>query len=225
MGEFHRLYEHAGLPGKQAQIPSHDRRRNLRKRCFIEVDYSVRSHRYKGSIQDISEGGAYVRSNSARRFLSGEDIFLIIPLRVLGDQLKGKIAWVRPHGMGVEFQIPELATVRGDSLTPEEESKDMGKIKNRKIRWEPSASADVKYKLYWSIGGGVDYHSDHVDVGNVTEVNLPGDIPAFPLTSGRFELGISAISEAGNESELTKATVHVDFSVPEAPKSLMVEDG
>ena len=100
----------------------------------------------------------------------------------------------------------------------------MAKIKNRKIRWEPSATADVRYRLYWSIGGGVDYHSEHAELGNVTEVNIPADIPLFPLISGNFELGISAISEAGNESDLTKATVHVDFAVPDAPKNLMVED-
>ena len=82
----------------------------------------------------------------------------------------------------------------------------------------------MKYRLYWSIDGGVDYHSDHVDVGNVTEVNFPNDIPSFPLTSGKVELGISAISEAGNESELTKTTIQMDFTVPGAPKNLRVED-
>jgi hypothetical protein len=101
----------------------------------------------------------------------------------------------------------------------------MAKIKQRKVRWEPSSTADIiKYRLYWSIGGSVDYYSDHADVGNVTEINLPNDIPLFPLTLGRFELGISAINEAGNESELTKTTVQVDFTVPEAPKNLRVDD-
>jgi len=100
----------------------------------------------------------------------------------------------------------------------------MGKIKSRKVRWEPSPTEGVRYRLYWSIGGGVDYYSDHADVGNVTEVMIPKDIPSFPLTSGRFELGISAINQAGNESELTKAIVHVDFTVPEAPQTLVIEE-
>ena len=141
------------------------------------------------------------------------------------------MVWVRPHGIGVQFQSPEhhyreLETVEKDTYgsVPAEESEIMGKVKNKKVRWEPSTSQDVKYRLYWSIGGGVDYHSDHVDLGNVTEVTLPGDITAFPLTSGRFELGISAINQAGNESELTKATVQVDFTVPEPSKKLIVED-
>jgi hypothetical protein len=224
MGEFRRLYEHAGTRGKRSLIPSQDRRRYPRKKCFIEVEYSALGHRYLGSLLDISEGGAYVRSNMAKRFSPGEVVFLILPLKILGSQLRGQIAWVRPHAMGVEFQIRELTPVRGNSLTAEKGSKGMAKIKNRKIRWEPSATADVRYRLYWSIGGGVDYHSEHAELGNVTEVNIPADIPLFPLISGNFELGISAISEAGNESDLTKATVRVDFAVPDAPKNLMVED-
>ena len=224
MGAFRRLYKHTATHGKTHLIPVQDRRRYSRKKCFIEVEYFIRGHRYLGSIQDISEGGAYVRSNTARRFLSGEEVSLIIPLRILGDQIRGEIAWVRPHGMGIDFQIKGFEPVRGNALTPEKESKDMGKIKNRKIRWEPSSTANVNYRLYWSIGGGVDYHSDHAQLGNVTEVNIPADIPLFPRISGNFELGISAISEAGNESDLTKATVHIDFAVPEAPKNLMVED-
>ena len=82
----------------------------------------------------------------------------------------------------------------------------------------------MNYRLYWSIGKGVDYSSSHADVGNGTQVMVPKDIPSFPLISGEFELGISAINEAGNESELTKTTVRFDFKVPEPPKGLMVED-
>jgi Tfp pilus assembly protein PilZ len=207
-----------------------ERRKHPRKACFIELDYMVQERWYKGSIQDISEGGAYVRSG--RRLPPGENILLVIPLKILGDQLRGRIVWVQPHGMGVEFQAsvhdysePEAVQKDSYEFISIKESEEMGKIKQRKVRWEPSTSSEViRYRLYWSIGGGVDYHSDHADVGNVTEVNLPNDIPLFPLTSGKFELGITAINEAGNESELTKTTVHVNFTVPEAPTKLIVED-
>jgi hypothetical protein len=63
-----------------------------------------------------------------------------------------------------------------------------------------------------------------VEVGNVTQVILPDDVPSFPLMVGQFELGISAISEAGNESDLVKTSVFLDFSIPEAPKNLKIED-
>ena len=201
-----------------------ERRLHPREACFIDTGYMIQNHWYKGHIRDISSGGAYVEAMQSRVFSPGEEILLVARITVLREQLRGKIAWVGMYGMGVKFQIPELAPVPGESLSPDKERKNMGKIKNKKIRWEPSTTEGVKYRLYWSIGGGVDYHSDYADVGSMTEINLPGDIPSFPLTSGKFELGISAISEAGNESELTKATIQVDFTVPEAPKNLMVED-
>jgi hypothetical protein len=209
--------------------PKKDRRLHPRETCFIETGCMVQNRWYRGFIKNISAGGVYVQAMESRIFSPGEDILLVAKIRVLREQLRGKIVWVGLYGMGVKLQLPELdsgelAPVSGDSLTSENESNKMGKIKSRKIRWEPSSTPNVKYRLYWSIAGGVDYHSDHADVGNVTELNFPDDIPLFPLTWGRFELGISAINEAGNESELTKATVQVDFTVPEAPKNLRVED-
>jgi hypothetical protein len=206
-----------------------ERRQHPRETCSIETGYMVQNRWYRGCIQDISAGGAYVQAMQSKAFCPGEDISLVARIRVLREQLKGKIAWVGLYGMGVKLQTPELdsgesATVAGDNFAGEKESKKMGKIKNRKVRWEPSLTPDVRYRLYWSIGGGVDYHSDHADVGTGTQINLPGDVPLFPLTSGKFELGISAINQSGNESALTKTTVLIDFTVPEAPTKLVVED-
>jgi hypothetical protein len=42
--------------------------------------------------------------------------------------------------------------------------------------------------------------------------------------AGNLELGITAVNQAGNESDITKISAYFDFTVPEAPKSLMVED-
>lgn len=101
----------------------------------------------------------------------------------------------------------------------------MGKIKQRKLRWEPAAGeGPAKYKLYWSENGTVDYASSFVEVGAVTRLTLPDDVPSFPRIAGNMELGISAVSQAGNESDITKISAYFDFSVPEAPKSLVVED-
>ena len=101
----------------------------------------------------------------------------------------------------------------------------MGRIKKRRLRWEPSSNLDViKYRIYWAKDGGVDYDSDSWEAGNVTQLILPDDIPCFPLTAGEVELGISAVNQAGNESELTKTRVYFDFTVPEPPKGLEIED-
>jgi hypothetical protein len=206
-----------------------EKRKHLRNACLIEAYYMVQGHGYKGSIQNISEGGAYIRSVKDEMLLPGEEIFLVPRSSVLRDQLKGKIAWVGSSGMGVEFQISELDCGESEAEqehggTSEKECKKMGKITQRRVRWEASTSAEARYRLYWSIGGAVNYDSDYADAGNVTQLTLPDDIPSFPLISGEIELGISAVSLAGNESDITKATVHLDFTVPEPPRNLRVEN-
>ena len=101
----------------------------------------------------------------------------------------------------------------------------MGKIKQKKLRWEPAAGEEsAKYKLYWSTNGTLDYTSSFAEVGAVTQVVLPDDVPSFPRIVGNLELGIAAVNQAGNESDITKISAYFDFTVPEAPKSLMVED-
>jgi hypothetical protein len=84
-----------------------ERRQHPRKACFVETGYMVHGRWYRGSIQNISEGGVYVRSNKSTKFSPGEDILLVARIRVLRDQLRGKIAWVGPHGMGVEIQASQ----------------------------------------------------------------------------------------------------------------------
>lgn len=205
-------------------ISKEERRRHARKACFIETDYQVQNRGYKGSIQNIGEGGAYIRTG--RRFSPDEDISLSVPLKTLFGPLRGRIVWAGAQGVGVEFQtagIRKQAEPEVDGAS-HKEKRDMGKVNGKKIRWEPSTTQGVSYRLYWCIGRGVDYYSDHMDLGNVTEIVLPNDVPSFPLTSGRFELGVSAITQAGNESELTKAAVQIDFTTPEAPRSLTMED-
>jgi len=101
----------------------------------------------------------------------------------------------------------------------------MGKIRKKRIRWEPSMSGDVaKYRLYWSEDGTVGYASRYIDVGKVTEVVIPDDVPSLPMVKGNLAFGITALSEAGNESDMTKTTAEVDLVVPDAPTNLMIED-
>ena len=82
----------------------------------------------------------------------------------------------------------------------------------------------IKYRLYWSVEGEVDYDCQYVELGNVAGVILPDDIPSFPLITGTLYLGITALSKAGNESDMTKITASLDFTLPEAPKQIWVED-
>jgi hypothetical protein len=76
----------------------------------------VQGHWHGGSIQKISEGGAYIRIFQSRTFSSGEGIFVVARIRVLREEVWGKIAWVGPHGIGVEFEIASLMVTMGTSL-------------------------------------------------------------------------------------------------------------
>ena len=93
---------------KKLQMGSlQERRKHKRKACSIKANYMVQGRWHEGSIQNVSDGGAYIRSFQSRAFSPGEGIFLVARIRVLRDQIRGKIAWVGPHGIGVEFQTTE----------------------------------------------------------------------------------------------------------------------
>jgi c-di-GMP-binding flagellar brake protein YcgR len=85
-----------------------ERRKHPRYDFITDAYYMVQGSWYKGSIQDISEGGAYIRSIQDRTFSLGEDILLVVQLKVLREQLRGKIIRMGSHGMAVEFQTSEL---------------------------------------------------------------------------------------------------------------------
>lgn len=84
-----------------------ERRKNNREACSIKANYMVKGRWHKGSIQNISEGGGYIGTFEGRTFAPGDAIFLVARISFLREQLRGKIAWVGPHGIGVEFQTTE----------------------------------------------------------------------------------------------------------------------
>ena len=100
----------------------------------------------------------------------------------------------------------------------------MAKMKKRRLSWKASNSSQVVgYKLYWSVGGGVGYHSSCARLNNVTEIVLPDDVDSFTPANGPIEFGITAIDELGNESDMVTLFAPYQFSVPEAPQGLKME--
>ena len=100
----------------------------------------------------------------------------------------------------------------------------MAKVKKRRLVWEPSTSPNViGYKLYWAEEGEVNYDSPSAMIGNVTEVVLPEQVPSFPIVKGSIELGITAVNEVGNESDMMIFDAPFQFSVPDAPTSPELE--
>jgi hypothetical protein len=207
-----------------------ERRRYPRKACFVYVDYVVRGRSYNDAVNNISQGGVCIRTQ--RPFRPGAEIGLDFPLLGLTTHIEGRIAWAGPRSVGIEFRsvcaeakgIRYNFDFRGEALIyAEKEVSEMGKIRKRTVRWEHSADAK-KYRLYWSTQGPVGYESDFVELENKTQVIFPDEVPSFPKIAGEIELGITAVNAVGSESDITIARVYVDFTVPEAPKVLTVED-
>ena len=67
----------------------------------------AQGHWHKGSIRNISDGGAYISSMRGERLFPSDYIFLVARIEVLRGRVRGKIAWVGLQGMGVEFETGE----------------------------------------------------------------------------------------------------------------------
>lgn len=103
-------------------------------------------------------------------------------------------------------------------------------IKEVTLKFLPSQSADVVgYKLYYvPQGETLDYTSSSIDLGNP---DLDGDgkiavqvkeLPDFQASDNVFSLGVTAVDDAGNESEMSTADVTLDFTAPDAPGPIEV---
>lgn len=207
-----------------------ERRRYPRKACFVYVDYVIQGRSYNDAVNNISQGGLCIRTQ--RPFRTGAEIGLDFPFLGLGAHVGGRIAWAGPRSIGIEFRSiwAEAKGIRydfdfgrEDLIYTEKEVLEVGKIRKRTVRWEPSTDAK-KYRFYWSVQGSVGYESDFVEIEDKTRVILPDEVPTFPKIAGNIELGITAVNAVGSESDITIARVYVDFTVPEAPTALTVDD-
>jgi hypothetical protein len=99
------------------------------------------------------------------------------------------------------------------------------RISRKRISWNPSSSPGVSgYRIYWAVNGKVGYDSDFADVGLVTALRLPDDVPSFPHVTSPMEIGVTALSRSGNESDMTIVSAFVDFARPEMPCNLKIRN-
>jgi hypothetical protein len=197
------------------------------------VDYLASGRVYRDYVRNVSLVGASIGGRDF--FIPGEQISIAFPLANSPNQINGEIVWVDTNAFGIVFKSvgPKCKELALSPPEPVEERpvgiqveiKKTGKIKRKRIRWHRSPSTEViRYRLYWSLEAEVDYDSQYLELGDVTEAILPDDIPSFPLITGTLHLGITAFSTAGNESDMTKASASLDFVVPEAPKQIWLEE-
>lgn len=98
----------------------------------------------------------------------------------------------------------------------------MSKINSKTLSFVPSDSPDVVgYKLYLQeTPDAVSYDSQSFDLGTNTSVDL-GTLPGLENVDGIFNIGIVAIDDAGNESDMSIASdVPLDFVAPNPPGAI-----
>jgi hypothetical protein len=96
------------------------------------------------------------------------------------------------------------------------------KMRRKQLSWRASPSPGVAgYRLYWAMGGGVTYDSDFIEIHGRTELILPDDVPLLPDLGGQVELGVTAISHRGNESDMIKLTVQLDHNGQDCPELIL----
>jgi len=222
-------------PYKEVLIVSKERRKEPRKACTEIVYCFLDNCIYKAFLENISVGGGLVKTRGS--FRSGQEILIsfLLPSFRKHMRIPGEIAWVGTNEIGVRFiyinsevwdsYLSDLDTGQKGLFSFDEGYRRMGRFRKKKIFWQPSKGSGVSgYRLYWATNGEVSYDSDHADLGNATEVILPDDLPSFPLIEGNIKLGVTAINEAGNESDIMTLTEYFNFTVPEAPQNVGIVD-
>ncbi len=87
-------------------MSTEEKRDYIRLSIQRDVKFVVRGRSYKGSIENSSDCGVFIKTKK-RRFSEGQDISMAIESPKFGSEERtGKIARVTPKGIGVEFNYP-----------------------------------------------------------------------------------------------------------------------
>jgi hypothetical protein len=94
----------------------------------------------------------------------------------------------------------------------------MAMIRKCKLFWAASEADEViGYRIYWSKGVTVGYDDTYIDVGMVTEIQIPDSITHG---GGPVMFGITAMDRDGNESDMTTTAEPFQIDIPNAPQRL-----
>jgi hypothetical protein len=216
-------------------MSTQERRSHRRRACLIPVKGAGQAQPYKDFILDISPAGVFIETRRPVYRDQEIEMTFLHPVSLKDISVVGRVVWVSERGFGMRFKRlvhkeegENSGQLKKDQIQQRQhikEEKKVGKIRQKKVRWQGSPTPGIHtYKLYWSTDGVLDYNSPSMEVGNSTEIVLPEGAPSFPLVNGTLTVGISAVNDAGNESDITQVTAEVNFTVPDAPRNLRIED-
>jgi len=98
----------------------------------------------------------------------------------------------------------------------------MAKLVEKILTWNPPDDDTVSHRVYVSVtGANPDYTSFYTDVpAQESSIKLP--FLGMPLIEGKYIFGVSAVDDAGNESDLSFIEGYLDFLAPSPPTGLLI---
>ena len=103
----------------------------------------------------------------------------------------------------------------------------MAKVIKKRIKFIPSTGEDVvAHRIYVAPEPDeLNYASLFVEVQMPADsVIVPDEFPGFPMRDVIYNVGITALDDVGNESDMTMITAPFDFAAPPAPTGVEIED-
>lgn len=103
----------------------------------------------------------------------------------------------------------------------------MAKVIKKRIKFVPSDGVDVvAHRVYIAPDPDeLTYASLHVDVPvPESELIVPDEFPGFPMRDVMYSVGVTAIDDVGNESDMAVILAPFDFDAPPAPAGVVIED-
>ena len=100
----------------------------------------------------------------------------------------------------------------------------MAKVQSVNLSFPASDSPDVVgYKLYMEVSpAAVTYESQSFDLGTETSIDL-ATLPGMTTLDGGYNIGITAVDDAGNESSMSLIdNVPLDFEAPNPPGAIVI---
>jgi Tfp pilus assembly protein PilZ len=85
--------------------PFDERRRFQRTDCLCNVDLDDYENAYSGHVRNLGLGGACIEAVLDKTLKIGQELILTIPYECRQNFLiiKGKVAWHKKSGIGIEF--------------------------------------------------------------------------------------------------------------------------
>ena len=97
------IFDDAQMKSQKNQVyRAKEYRKNPRKSYSKPTYFTSENKYYKGAIKNISRRGAFIESKA--KFLSGDQLKIVVPGAEKYILLKGEIVHFNPAGFGVEFK-------------------------------------------------------------------------------------------------------------------------